>query len=214
MNIVDLTHSMTNGMPVYPGTKPPLFEQTNTIENDGFAELIIQMPTHTGTHMDAPCHVLKNAKSLSDFGLQKFTGYAIKIPCHNFAAMEITLEYLQIYTDEIATSDFVILETGWDKFWGKPAYYENFPVLSNKAAEWLSQFQLKGIGLDTISLDKVSSENLPNHRLFLEKEILIIENLCHLDAIKQNKFTFQCFPMAINGADGSQIGRASCRERV
>lgn len=209
MNIADLTHPMTNGMPIYPGTRPPLFEQANTIEKDGFAELFIQMPTHIGTHMDAPCHILKNAKTLSDFSLQKFTGNALKIPCHNFTGMEITQEFLQAYSDEIAASDFVILEAGWDKFWGTPVYYENFPVLSYKAAEWLSRFHLKGIGLDAISIDKVGSENLPNHRLFLEKEILIIENLCNLDQVKQNKFTFQCFPLAIKDADGSPVRAAA-----
>ena len=72
--IIDLTHPLSNGVSVYPGTKLPSFVSGNTIEKDGFAELNITMTTHTGTHIDAPCHILPGTKSLDQFPIEKFIG--------------------------------------------------------------------------------------------------------------------------------------------
>jgi len=75
----------------------------------------------------------------------------------------------------------------------------------------LTNFNLKGIGVDAFSLDKIISaekvtkENLPNHFIFLGKEIILIENLANLDKIPSNIFTFHCFPLKVEDADGSPV---------
>ena len=80
-----------------------------------------------------------------------------------------------------------------------------------EAAKWLTKFNLKGIGFDSFSVDKiisahvVTSENLPNHHILLGKEILLIENLTNLDKLPEGAFAFQCVPLKIENADGSPI---------
>jgi arylformamidase len=64
MKIIDLTHLLNSDITVYPGTEKPVFVQANTVEKDGFAEQKMTMYTHTGTHIDAPFHMLANGKSL------------------------------------------------------------------------------------------------------------------------------------------------------
>ncbi len=73
------------------------------------------------------------------------------------------------------------------------------------------KIQPEGYWVDAFSLDsmitanKVTEENLPNHHILLGKEILLIENLTNLDKISDCVFTFQCFPMKVENADGSPI---------
>lgn len=57
MKVIDLTHTIKENMPVYPGTDTPKLMPANTYEKDGFKETLMQMYTHTGTHMDPPAHL-------------------------------------------------------------------------------------------------------------------------------------------------------------
>jgi kynurenine formamidase len=99
----------------------------------------------------------------------------------------------------------VILNTGWSRYWGQEKYYRDFPLLTPEAAQLLSGFNLKGIGIDCSSVDAVGSEAFPIHKIFFNKNILIIENLTALDQIKADRFTFCCFPLKIQQADGSPV---------
>jgi kynurenine formamidase len=207
--LIDLSHLLNVKMTVYPGTLSPEFKVLNTIDKHGFSELRMNLVSHTGTHIDAPCHVLKDKKSLDRFSIDKFQGQAIVIPCQD--RKEISLDYIQTYEEWIAEIDFILFFTGWQHKWNTKEYFDDCPILTAEAARWLTKFHLKGIGIDAFSLDKISPaekitpENLPNHYILLEKEILLIENLTHLDKLPVNVFTFQCLPLNIENADGSPV---------
>jgi len=209
MKLIDLSHVLNENISVYPGTLAPTFKVSNTVEKDGFTEKKITVASHAGTHIDALCHVLQNAKSLDQFPLDKFFGNAILIPCQD--KEEINLEYLQTYEDKIRQIDFILFFTGWQFKWKTKDYFSDCPALSRDAAQWLTKFKLKGIGVDAFSIDKIISahvvteENLPNHHILLGKEILLIENLTNLDKLPDIAFSFQCLPLNIENADGSPI---------
>lgn len=57
MKAIDLTHIITEDMPVYPGTEPPKLTPANSYERDGFKETLLSLYTHTGTHIDPPAHI-------------------------------------------------------------------------------------------------------------------------------------------------------------
>jgi len=202
MKIIDLSHTINPDIAVFPGTEKPVFE---TIDIDGYTELKMTMYTHTATHMDAPCHIIKNTKSLDDFTVDKFIGKATVINCKNIENGSITVDFLKSYESKIKQSAFILLNSGWSLKWNTEAYFDNFPTLTTAAAQWLTNFNLHGIGLDSISLDVVPDMSLPNHHIVLKKEILIIENLTNLDALPGDNFIFQCLPLKIENADGSPI---------
>jgi kynurenine formamidase len=207
--IIDLTHLLNENITVYPDTIAPQFEIMNTIENDGFAEMKVNMVLHSGTHIDAPCHILQGTKSLELFPLDKFIGSAIVIPCQD--RDEIDLKYLKTYQSLISQIDFILFFTGWQYKWKTKDYFDDCPTLTDEAVRWLTQYPLKGIGFDSFSVDKIDSaekvspSTLPNHHILLAKEILLIENLCNLDKLPDGIFTFQCVPLKIENGDGSPI---------
>ena len=65
MRVLDLTHTIAENMPVYPGTETPIFVGANTYEKDGFKETKLTMYTHTGTHMDPPAHLFAGRTTLA-----------------------------------------------------------------------------------------------------------------------------------------------------
>lgn len=201
--MIDLTHYLNSDITVYPGTKAPIIEAESTIDNNGYAELKIYTRSHAGTHIDAPCHIIPNAKSLDDFSIEQFIGRAVVIDCSKEDS--ITLNFLKSKKEQIQQADFVLFYTGWQNKWNTPEYLSHFPVPTVEAIEWLVNFNLKAIGFDHISADKMDSEELPNHNLLLKNEILIIENLTNLDTLINKSFELNCIPLKLENADGSPV---------
>lgn len=202
MKIYDLTHTIRNDMPVYPGTEQPRLTTACTIEAAGYRETLLHMYSHTGTHMDAPAHMLPDGATLDSYAPEKLAGAAVVVDCRGEKA--ITLPLLQRY--DLSGVDFVLFCTGWDKKWGTPAYYENFPCLTAEAAAYLAALPLKGVGEDSISLDPCDSTDFPNHITLMKVDFINTENLTGLDALLGRRFTFVTLPLKFENADG-----CSCR---
>lgn len=202
MKVYDLTHTIRNDMPVYPGTEQPRLTTACTIEEVGYRETLLHMYSHTGTHMDAPAHMLPDGAALDRYPGEKFVGAAIVVDCRG--EKDISLPLLQRY--DLSGVDFVLFCTGWDKKWGSPAYYENFPCLTAEAAAYLAALPLKGVGEDSISLDPCDSTEFPNHITLMKAGFINTENLTGLDALLGRRFTFVTLPLKFENADG-----CSCR---
>jgi len=205
MNVIDLTHFISPEMPVFPGTEGPILKEANTMEKDGFRETKITMYSHTGTHIDAPFHMMEKGLSLDDFPAEKFVGKGVLLDFSNFNCNYIELDMLKTHEDKIRDSEFIILKTGWEKLWGTEEYYGNFPALTEESANWLIKFNLKGIGIDAISIDKMDSEKFEIHKILMKKDIIIIENLTNLSSITGDDFILSILPLKNRNADGSPV---------
>lgn len=193
-------------MPVFPGTPEVSVKQFSTIEKEGYAEKDLVLGTHIGTHMDAPAHMIKGGKTLDQYQVADFIGQAFIIPfAYDDLEDNSQLEYLSQFETEIRESDFIILKTNWSVKWGMKDYFEKYPALDKSAAEYLSGFRLKGIGLDAISIDQYDNEKFDAHHILLGNEILIVENLCNLEKIRSSSFKLYVFPLRITASDGSPI---------
>ena len=199
--LIDLTHVIHPDMPVYPGTEKPVFSDGTSLEKEGFLEKKISFFSHTGTHMDAPAHILKEGKTLDALHVESFMGKAL---CIDVTGEFIEEEFLRKYEGELKDVDFVVFRSGWSKFWGDEKYFRDFPTLTCKAAEFLCEFDLKGIGLDMISIDKVENETLSIHKIILAKEIVIIENLTNLGKLPKS-FELCVLPLHVKDADGAPV---------
>jgi arylformamidase len=199
--IIDLSHTIEPGMPVYPGTEPPLITEVCSIKNDGFKESLFNFYSHIGTHLDVPAHIFQNGKSVEMFDCNKFFGTALIINCSSKS-------FIDLFTIKQACSgfnkpEFILFYTGWSNLWGNNKYFKDFPVLTREAAEYISTLPVKGLGIDAISFDEVGEDNLTNHKILLEKEIILVENLCSLNEVPKENFYFSCLPLKIAGADGA-----------
>ncbi|RJX20966.1 MAG: cyclase family protein [Ammonifex sp.] len=203
MRVIDLSHPISPGMPVYPGTEPPAFTAAATIKRHGFRERTLRLSSHAGTHLDAPAHIFPRGQTLDTVPIENFCGRAVVL---DFTRAEvITPEHLEPYRRAISDSRFVILHTGWSRLWGREAYHGGFPVLSPDGARWVGDFDLYGLGVDAPSVDVPHSGGFPVHRILLAKGIIIVENLCNLSCLLGREFTFCCFPLKLQKAEGSPV---------
>lgn len=207
MRIIDLTHTISETMPVYPGTEPPALSVANTYEDSGFRETLLHLYSHTGTHMDAPRHIFADGVSLDQKEISGFVGRACVIDATAVPpGGTIDLSYLTKNEARVAQAEFVLFRTGWEAHWGTPEYFGAYPVISTEVAEYLAAHHKKGIGLDNIGLDPIADEGLSLHHIVLKQaNMVIIENLCNLDQIGDAEFLFLALPLKYEDADGAPV---------
>ncbi|MBR0598834.1 cyclase family protein [Sinanaerobacter chloroacetimidivorans] len=207
MKVIDLTHFISEDMPVYPGTEGPKFKPANSYEVDGFKETLMTMYTHTGTHMDPPAHLFAGRTTLDQFPITQFVGKALVVDCSDLKeGQRITMDSISKNKDKADQAEFILFRLGWDKYWGTEQYFGDYPYIDDEVVDFLIKGNKKGVGLDVIGIDPIPDENLPIHkRLFKENEIVVIENLMNLDLVGSDLFIFCALPLKHIDADGSPI---------
>lgn len=205
MRVIDLTHTIKENMPVYPGIAEPKLTVANSYEQDGFRETMLHMTTHTGTHIDPPAHLFADRTTLDDFPPEQFLGKALAIDCRDLHDGEaVTMEHIRKYGDKAEKADFLLFNLGWDKRWGTPEYFGDYPCIDDEVLEYIIHGGYKGIGFDAIGLDPIADSALTRHnKLFASCDIINIENLKNLDLCGSELFWFGCFPLKIENCDGS-----------
>lgn len=217
MRVIDLTQTITENLPVYPGTEGPKLEPASTYEKDGFRETLLTMYSHTGTHMDAPAHIYDGRPTLDAMEADSFAGKGLIIDCREFGeGEEIPLCKIHAAGGLAEEADFLLFLTGWSRLWGKPEYFGNYPVLSQEACQFLIDTGKKGVGLDVIGLDPIADAQLTRHHQVLAHDMVIVENLTGLEeayeASRGGLFTLAVLPMKYENADGAPVRAAAIME--
>tara|TARA_A100001037_G_C15154015_1_gene642316 strand:- start:11089 stop:11775 length:687 start_codon:yes stop_codon:yes gene_type:complete len=173
----------------------------------------LTLPTHIGTHVDAPYHFIESGETLENVALEKFIGPGLLLDLRETWRPKtgITLEHLQTSLNGrfINGDDIVVLFTGWTSSnSGKSNYYSEGPYLSNEAATFLVDQKTKAVAID-FPIDKhpptpnSTINDFPVHRILLGAGIPIIENLINLHLLTDTKFTLSALPLKLKGGDGS-----------
>jgi len=205
MRIVDLSHPISPAMPLWPGTPRPEFSDLCTVGRDGFGERWLQLSSHTGTHLDAPAHLFDGAATLDQLDVSHFIGKGALLDLRQTEAGPVSLDRVLASRERIGQAEFLLLHTGWSRFWGRDEYSRGYPVLSPEAAAWLAGLGLKGIGIDAPSFDEADSEVLPIHRRLLRAGFVLIENLTGLEPLGDRGFFFSALPLPVSGAEACPV---------
>lgn len=133
MNTIDFTHTIEEGMPVYPGTEGPKLIPANSYEKNGFRETSLTFYSHTGTHMDAPAHLFPAGKTLDQFPAAHFVRKGLVIDCSELNAGEsITITHIDRQEEAADKADYLLFYTGWSRYWGQQHTSGIIPVLTMK----------------------------------------------------------------------------------
>lgn len=177
-------------------------------------------PEHGGTHVDAPRHFSEHGLTVDEIPPEQLMGNAVVIHVDKEALKnkdyEVTVADIQNFEKQyrpLNEQDIVLFYTGWSKYWPNKKQYMgsdklgdtknlHFPGISKEAAEYLVSRKVKGIGLDTASLDTGHSEDSWAHRTLLGANIYGIENLTQLQLLPPIGATIIVSPMKIKGGSG------------
>jgi kynurenine formamidase len=203
----DLTHTISQDTPIYPGDPQPDFEPSSTIEKDSYNVTRIIMGSHSGTHVDAQKHFMMHGNSIDTEPLGKFIGESIVIDLSGKRNIGegITCSDLGAYSKVIKDNDILLLYTGTSEYWMKDQNIKyNFTYLEPCAAQWIVDHHIKCIGIDTFSVEKYGCKEGSSHKILLSSSVGIIENLnSNLKNLSGKRVFLVCLPLLFEGVDGS-----------
>ncbi|KUO92893.1 MAG: hypothetical protein AT717_00295 [Vulcanisaeta sp. CIS_19] len=122
--IIDLSVPIRTYMPVWPTNPLPDVKPVGILSRDGYNVESIQMVTHTGTHVDAPYHMLESPITVDQLDLNRLIGYGYVVR-PKFNGVEITKDDLNRIWRPEYDGNIVLIETGW---WKKRAFTKGIPV--------------------------------------------------------------------------------------
>ena len=208
MKIIDLTLTVSDEIPTFPGSPQPSFIPWENVKDDGYNLELLFLSTHTGTHMDAPYHFLEKGAKIHEISLKKLVSETVLIKSKKKGGESITKIDIQKFEKKhgkIASFSSVIFYTGWQRNLQKKYYFTKNPGLSVSAAKYLASKKINLVGIDSPSIDLGTDSKFSVHQIFAKKGILIVENLANLDKIKSSKFHLVVLPLKLKNATGSPV---------
>jgi arylformamidase len=194
MKMYDVTAPIFEGMPVYKN-KPEKQPKFTTVTNDYVTESRVDMDVHTGTHIDAPLHMVKNGETFETISLEKLVG-ACKV-------FDLTNVDDKISKDDIAhldiqENDFVLFKT---KNSLEDAFNFEFIYVAEDAAQYLAEKKVRGVGIDALGVER-SQPGHPTHKTLFGNNIIIIEGL-RLKDVPQGQYFMVAAPLKLVGTDAA-----------
>ena len=208
MKHLDLTLTISESIPNFPGSPSPQFIHWSTINDDGYNLELLFLSSHTGTHLDAPFHFTKNGIKIHQIPITRLTGEAILIKIKKLKGQSITKRDLVNFEQKngkIQNFSSIIFFTDWQKNLKKNNYFTNNPGLSQSAVSYLVSKKINLVGIDSPSIDLGNDKTYTAHKIFAKNNILIVENLSNLEKIPNLKFNFIILPLKLKDATGSPV---------
>ena len=208
MKPLDLTLTISQSIPTFPGSPKPQFLSWSQLKDDGYNLELLFLSSHTGTHLDAPYHFVSKGIKIHQIPLERLIGKAtlIKIPKTN--NMPITKSDIKLYEKKngiIPNNSSVFFYTGWQKNLKKNNYFTENPGLGVSAAEYLATKKANLVGIDSPSIDLGKDQSFSIHHILSKNNILIVENLANLNKIQSKEFDFTILPLKLKDATGSPV---------
>ena len=205
MRLIDLSHTVSDGLVTYPGLPAPVisdhlsFEDSHGVYAEGTEFTIgrIEMIANTGTYLDTPGHRHRDGHDLSGLPLEKCALLpAVVVTGPATGAVELSaFEGLDV------AGTAVLISTGWDAHFGTEQYgAPEHPFLATDAAAWLADHGAVLVGIDSVNIDATPPRgDRPVHTLLLDREIPVVEHLTRLDQLPASGATFSAVPVKVAG---------------
>ena len=208
MKPIDLSLTISESIPSFPGSPKPQFIHWSNIKDDGYNLELLFLSSHTGTHLDAPYHFVKNGLKINQIPLDRLIGKAILIKLKktkNTSITKLDIELFEKKNGKIPNHSSIFFFTTWQKNLKKNNYFTENPGLDASSAKYLVSKKINLVGIDSPSIDLGKDESFRVHHILSKNNILIVENLTNLNKIQSKEFVFTILPLKIKDATGSPV---------
>jgi len=205
---IDLSLTISESIPSFPGSPKPQFICWSNIKDDGYNLELLFLSSHTGTHLDAPYHFVKNGLKINQIPLDRLIGKAILIKLKKTKNTPITKSDIKLFekkNGKIPNYSSIFFFTTWQKNLNNNNYFTENPGLNTSSAKYLASKKINLVGIDSPSIDLGKDESFNVHHILSKNNILIVENLANLNKIKSKEFSFIILPLKIKNATGSLV---------
>jgi arylformamidase len=198
--------------PVYEGDAPMDFEFLKDMrKGDGLTLSKYSLGAHSGTHIDAPMHFVRDGAPIDKVPLEALIGPARVI---DIADGVQAINAAELNRQRWRGTPRVLFRTrsslrGWMK---SATFHRDFAYIAPDAAQQLADAGVQLVGIDYISAEQFGAPAPMTHRILLGKGIPIVEGLA-LEGISPGDYDLIVLPMKVGGHEGAPA-RAVLRKRI
>lgn len=206
MRIIDISMTIRENMPVFRNRadRRPLIWAARDSKQTGCHETRMDIDLHTGTHLDAPKHMMEGGLSVDRVDLTKLIGECRVI---DLTAVEECIREADLKAHPIEPGSFVLLKTR-NSFEEK--YSDSFIWLDATGAQYLRDIGISGVGIDALRIEK-EQRRQDTHKILFSAGIVILEGL-RLKEAEAGDYHLYALPLKIQGAEASPVRAVLVRE--
>jgi len=197
---IDISIPLRDAMIHWPSDPPVSIKRVQDIEKGDIANLsVISMGAHSGTHIDAPTHYIKDGKGVDSIPLDTVVGRARVIEIRDLESIKPE----ELARHRIRCGERILFKTENSlHIWQKDRFVEDFVFISDTAADFLVDRGVRLIGVDYLSIGSYKHGGSYVHKTLLSGGIWIIEGL-NLSNVTPGNYDLICLPLSIVGGDGA-----------
>lgn len=199
MKIYDVTVSISNDLPAFPGDPKIEIVRTEKLSDGGSANVsTLSFGSHTGTHVDPPYHFIDDGLKADQLPLEILIGRT-----HVFQVTAPEINEAVLGEFDFTDVARVLFKTRNSYFWKDGGgFVPNFVYITPKAAEVLVHHGVKLVGIDYLSVEKFHSRKFKTHQILLGNGVIIVEGL-DLSEVEPDDYEMICLPLKIKDGDGA-----------
>ncbi len=191
----DISVPLKQGMNYFPtDPAPPKIYRYHDVELGARVTMsMLEIISHTGTHIDAPLHFIPGGSTISDMPIEATLG-----PCR---VLEITdkekVKVPEIEKYNIQKGERILFKTRNSPVtYTSEKFVEDYVYLDGAVADYLVSKQITLVGLDNITIGHFKEPDNINktHRTLLAAGIYILED-CALAEVPPGAYELLCLPL-------------------
>ena len=150
----ELSHAWGHDAPTLPGFEDVKLHRASTHAKNGVMATRVRTVMHSGTHVNAPLHLIQRGLGVGDLPLERFFGPGVVLSIEKRQWETVTAADLEKAKPAIEPDDIVVVVTGWHRRYSDSIdYFGNAPGLAKEAAAWLVRKGVKLVAVDTPQVD-------------------------------------------------------------
>lgn len=198
MKIFDISWPISTATTGYKDRHIVKFEETRTFAKDGMRDSTMFLSSHTGTHVDAPAHFLKDGLSIDQIPLDRLVGDAVVLDLMHVVD-GITRD--DLVNKKIQKGDIVLFKTVNSLTPATDKFTPHFIYLEASGAQYLTEIGVKAVGIDYLGIERSQKDHL-THTTLMHADVVIVEGL-RLQFVAPGEYMFVCLPLNIIGLEAA-----------
>ncbi|MBM3146555.1 MAG: cyclase family protein [Actinobacteria bacterium] len=198
--VYDVTAPLRPDMPTWDDEPGPRLEWQARLADGRDHDLSsFSMGSHSGTHVDAPAHYVRDGGTVERLPVGALLGPAVVVE-HTGDADITAADLAALGVD--GTTRRVLFKTGNGRLWDDPTFRRDYVALAASAALSVVELGLELVGIDYLSIEAYDSPGFAVHHALLEAGVVVLEGV-DLRRVPAGKYLLVCAPLKLVGAEGA-----------